>query len=122
LVHENITFNENGTVSYVPVRVCKPVDGKSVGDPYTDVVITPNLLLLGASGIASRHSRFAAYGFKVLAEGIDAKPILNMTVHDLLWGYEDPLINIASSLLPSVATFKKFGLIDRVSSIQRKFK
>lgn len=110
-----MTFNENGTVSYLPIRHCIPVVGKSVGDPYKDIVITPNLLLLGASAVAADHSKFAAYGFKVLAESLDAKPILNLSVHSLLWGYEDNLISMASNFLPSVVTFEKFGLIDRVS-------
>lgn len=80
----------------------------------TDIVVTPNMILLGASAVVSKHSTVASYGFKMLAESFNAMPLINLTVHDLLWGYEDPLLSIASTILPSFIHFKKFGIIDRV--------
>jgi scavenger receptor class B, member 1 len=112
--HQNVTFNDNGTVSYIIKRWVKPLEGMSKGNPKTDIVITPNIILLGASNIVSKHSNIAAYGFKVLSDSLNAKPILNITVEELLWGYEDKLLSIASTFVPSM-NFKKFGFMDRVS-------
>lgn len=41
--------------------------------------------------------------------------MLNLTVEDYLWGYDDPLVKLASNVIPSIITFKSFGLLDRVS-------
>lgn len=112
--NRNITFNENGTISYVTVRRQVPAVEQSVGNALKDIVFTPNFILLGAASVASR-SNLGAFGFKVLAESLEAKPILNMTVHDLLWGYEDRMLSVASKILPSILTFNTFGLLDRVS-------
>jgi hypothetical protein len=42
----NTTFNENGTMSYIPVRRVKFIPEKSVGDPVTDIIVIPNIPLL----------------------------------------------------------------------------
>jgi hypothetical protein len=46
LEHMNTTFNENGTMSYIPVRRVKFIPEKSVGDPVTDIIVIPNIPLL----------------------------------------------------------------------------
>lgn len=46
---------------------------------------------------------------------MDAKPILNISVYDYLWGYEDALVKLVSGVLPNYIDFQKFGLLDRVS-------
>lgn len=118
LEHKNVTFNKNGTISYEIHRHIKHVQQKTTGDVYKDTVYTTNVLLMGASTVAARHSKVAAYGFTVLAQGLNANPILNMTVHDLLWGYEDNMINLAAKFVPSILNEKKFGYLARV--IQKK--
>ena len=109
-----MTFNNNGTISYEIHRHQKHVQQKTIGDVYKDTVYTTNVLLMGASTVAARHSKVAAYGFTVLARGMNAKPILNMTVHELLWGYEDDMINLAAQFVPSISNDKKFGYLARV--------
>jgi scavenger receptor class B, member 1 len=114
LEHKNPTINENGTITFQIVRTIVPVEKPGAADPFTDIVYTPNFLFLGASTYAAKLSKMAGYGFNVLAQGLDAKPILNMTVEKLLWGYEDRMINVASQFLPSLLPTNKFGLLDRV--------
>jgi hypothetical protein len=114
LEHRNPIFNENGTITFQIVRKVVPLKKPGAADPFTDIVYTPNFLFLGASTFAGKLSKVAGYGFNVLAQGLDAKPILNMTVEKLLWGYEDKMINLASQFLPSLLPTKKFGLLDRV--------
>lgn len=41
--------------------------------------------------------------------------MLNLTVNDYLWGYDDPLVKLAADVIPSIITFDTFGLLDRVS-------
>lgn len=43
-----------------------------------------------------------------------SQPFLNLTVQDYLWGYNDRLVLLASSIVPGIIPFKKFGLLDRM--------
>jgi hypothetical protein len=114
LEHKNVTFNENGTLSFVPTRVQIPVPERSIGDPMTDIVQVPNIAMLGISSAAAQFSIFAALGISGIVKSMNAQPILNLTVNDFLWGYEDPLIRLASNLVPNIIHFEKLGLLDRM--------
>lgn len=52
--------------------------------------------------------------FNSLVEYQDSKPILNLSVKEFLWGYDDNLVKMASNVLPTWINFDKFGLLDRV--------
>lgn len=41
--------------------------------------------------------------------------MLNLTVDDYLWGYDDPLVKLAANIIPNIITFDSFGILDRVS-------
>lgn len=59
------------------------------------------------------------YPFVQLANYLGSKPILNITVHEYLWGYDDDLISLAGTVVPSYIDFDKFGLLDRVRNYPR---
>lgn len=54
-------------------------------------------------------------GLATLARYLDSQPLLNLTAHEYLWGYDDPLVRLASTILPNWIPFSKLGLMDRVS-------
>lgn len=115
LENKNATFHENGTLSFVPHRYSIPIPERSVGDPRKDIIIAANLPLLGISSATLDMSTFAALAFSTLAKSTNAKPMLNLTVHDYLWGYQDNLVSLANTVLPDYINFERFGLMDRVS-------
>lgn len=90
---------------------------RSVGDPRKDIIVSANLPLLGLSSATLDMSTFAALAFSTLAKSTNAKPILNLTVHDYLWGYQDNLVSLANSVLPNYINFDRFGIMDRVRNI-----
>ncbi|XP_035775238.1 scavenger receptor class B member 1-like isoform X1 [Anopheles albimanus] len=114
LEHRNSTFNPNGTLSFVPVRRQVFVPERSIGDPKEDRIMIPNIALLGVSSAAYRMSTFAALAVAAALRPLGMPPILNITTHDLLWGYDDPLVKIASTLLPDIVHFQKLGVLDRM--------
>lgn len=114
LEHHNATFNANDTLSYNPLRRVKFIREQSVGDPNTDMIVSPNIPYMGITAAASSISIFMAFAVRTLVRQFDAKVMLKVSVHEYLWGYEDPLVNIASKLVPSVINFQKFGLLDRM--------
>jgi len=57
------------------------------------------------------------YPLVQLANVMGAKPILNISVYDYLWGYEDSMVTLASGIVPNFINFQKFGLLDRVNKL-----
>ncbi|XP_018315153.1 scavenger receptor class B member 1 [Mycetomoellerius zeteki] len=114
LVNDNITFNDNDTISYVPRRTVVYVPEMSVGDPMEDIVNVPNIPYLGISSALSDAGFIVNYPIVQLANLMNTKPILNISVYDYLWGYEDSLVKLASGIVPNFINFQKFGLLDRM--------
>ncbi|XP_066584676.1 scavenger receptor class B member 1-like [Prorops nasuta] len=114
LENENITWNDNGTISYSPKRSVFYVPEMSVGDPEVDLINVPNIPMLGISSALHDAGFLINYPLARLAHMLDSKPILNITVYDYLWGYEDNLVRLASGIVPNFINFRKFGLLDRM--------
>lgn len=116
LSNHNVTLNEaNNTITYTPRREYVFVPERSVGDPKLDYIRNVNIPYMGVTTAATSLSMFAALGLSALTKRLNAQPILNVTVHDYLWGYEDHLVHLASKFVPSLIDFPNFGLMDKVS-------
>lgn len=114
LVHENITFNDNNTMSYIPRRTIVYIPEMSIGDPAETVINVVNIPYLGVTSALSDAGFMVNYPIAQLANFLKTKPILNITVYDYLWGFEDPLVKLASGIVPNFINFQKFGLLDRM--------
>ncbi|XP_034234473.1 scavenger receptor class B member 1-like [Thrips palmi] len=114
LENTGVKFNENDTVTYTPKRNVFPVPELSVGDPRTTVVIAPNLALLGLASSLHNSSIFTNIAFATLTSYLDTQPFLHLTVHDFLWGFDDPLVHLASKLFPKWIHFPRLGVMDRM--------
>jgi len=68
------------------------------------------------STVAAKYSAFAALGISTLVKTFKARPFLNLTVYDWLWGYDDNLVRFVNTVLPDFITFERLGLMDRVRS------
>ncbi|OAD57791.1 Scavenger receptor class B member 1, partial [Eufriesea mexicana] len=112
--NQNVTWFKNNTISYIPKRQILYVPEMSVGDPEKDMVHVPNIPLLGISSTLSDSGFLVNYPWMSLVNILDSKPLLHLTVHDYLWGYEDALIHFASGVVPNFIDFQKFGLLDRM--------
>lgn len=105
----------------MPDRYSIPLPHLSIGDPTKDVITTVNLALLGFSAASIKLSTFAALAFSTIAKSTNSKPLLNLTVQDYLWGYDDKLVSLGHAALPSFITFDRLGLMDRVRSSEFHF-
>ncbi|XP_055628673.1 protein croquemort [Toxorhynchites rutilus septentrionalis] len=114
LENHNSTFNANGTLSFTPTRRQVFVPERSIGDPREDKIIVPNIAYLGVSSAAYRMSTWASLAVAAALKPIGMTPFLNISAHDLLWGYDDPLVKVASTILPDIIHFKKIGILDRM--------
>ncbi|XP_043924462.1 scavenger receptor class B member 1 isoform X1 [Protopterus annectens] len=105
----NITFHENSTVSYREYRRYYFWRNMSIGGE-DDIVCLPNMLVLGSSILMENKSYLMKLAMSATFKAFDEKPFIKKTVGEILWGYEDPLVDFLNKFFPNMIPFKgKFG-------------
>ncbi|XP_025893265.1 scavenger receptor class B member 1 [Nothoprocta perdicaria] len=106
----NITFHDNGTVSFLEYRNLFFRPELSLGSE-DDYIVVPNMLLMGAAVMMENLPNFVKLLLSGALAGLKQEAFMNRTVGELMWGYEDPLIDTLNMLVPGLIPFKgKFGL------------
>ncbi|GAB0094391.1 scavenger receptor class B member 1 [Sergentomyia squamirostris] len=121
LSHENITFNDNGTISTTPRHPLEWQEELSEGNSEADVFILPNIALLSIAQVAAEKSYFVRLPVNILIRQTDSKPLVKMTAREFMFGYESPLVTLGYHALPNWISFKKVGLIDRMYDFEGDF-
>ncbi|MEQ2252200.1 hypothetical protein ILYODFUR_019316 [Ilyodon furcidens] len=104
---DNVTMVENGTkVSAYNTKSFVFLRDKSVGDPTVDIITTVNIPVWVAM---NKAQGFKAFFMAMMIKGTKSGFFINRTVHELLWGYEDALMERISKSTPEVG--KVFGLM-----------
>ncbi|XP_050349575.1 lysosome membrane protein 2-like [Nymphalis io] len=119
--NENLTvYKDRGVMTMNPKTVLKFLPEQSVAH-YKDVkVMAPNIALIAISTLlADNMGYFANVGAYYSISALGSKLFINITAEGLLWGYNDPIVTIASRLLPGWIDFGKIGIMDRFYA-QRK--
>uniref|UniRef100_S4RAT2 Scavenger receptor class B, member 2a n=1 Tax=Petromyzon marinus TaxID=7757 RepID=S4RAT2_PETMA len=110
-IRQDIVFYENHTVSATLPKSYVLVPEQSVGDPMTDKITTVNIPLMTLVEMV-RHSFLPQKWLDIILTvvAIMHKETLfqSRTVHELLWGYEDPILAQIHKFLDSVNP--NFGL------------
>ncbi|XP_067862370.1 scavenger receptor class B member 1-like [Heptranchias perlo] len=106
----NITFNENYTVSYRVYRQFHFDPERSAGNE-SDELVLPNMLALGVAILAEKLSPFMKVMFNAAMKEFNQTAFFKKTVQEIMWGYDDELINFLKKLFPNLLPFKdKYGL------------
>ncbi|NXD07239.1 SCRB1 protein, partial [Nothocercus nigrocapillus] len=106
----NITFHDNGTVSFLEYRRLFFRPELSAGSE-DDYIVVPNILLMGAAVMMENLPNFVKLLLSGALAGLKQEAFMNRTVGELMWGYEDPLIETLNVLVPGLMPFEgKFGL------------
>ncbi|KAB0800229.1 hypothetical protein PPYR_05969 [Photinus pyralis] len=117
LFNINSTFNDNGTISFIPKRRLEFQPQHSIGNPDVDKLLLPNLALLGMSAALSEHSMFVQLGLSSLSSYYGMEPFNHITVTDFLYGYDDPLVSLANDFVPNWIDFSRLGILDRIMAL-----
>ncbi|XP_043272835.1 scavenger receptor class B member 1-like isoform X2 [Venturia canescens] len=113
MVHSNVTFNDNSTVTAIPRHPLTYIREKSVG-AEDDLLILPNIALFSIANVMRDSSYLTRWGLNVLIRQTDTQPLVKMTAKEFMFGYESTLVTLGNTLLPSWIKFDKLGLIDRM--------
>ncbi|KAM4649497.1 scavenger receptor class B member 1 [Amazona ochrocephala] len=106
----NITFHDNDTVSFLEYRTLffQPELSNGREDDY---IVVPNILMMGAAVMMENLPTFVKILLSGALAGLKQEAFINRTVGEIMWGYEDPLIDAINAIVPGMIPFKgKFGL------------
>ncbi len=108
-------YSEDDTVTYKNVKTFKYLkeSSRSVQD---DIIVMPNVPLHAAGASMKDADSWTLMGFQAaidLLQGNDTEPVfVRKTAHELIWGYDDKLTELASTFMPSPGlASSKFGLM-----------
>ncbi|KAJ0182901.1 hypothetical protein K1T71_000877 [Dendrolimus kikuchii] len=107
----NITENDNGTLSFHYRRTYTFQPDLSVGAD-DDAVVVPNIPMLSATSQSKHAARFLRLAMASIMDILKIKPFVEVSVGQLLWGYEDPLLKLAKDVVPKEQKlpYEEFGL------------
>ncbi|KAJ8706232.1 hypothetical protein PYW08_010858 [Mythimna loreyi] len=107
----NITNNQNGTLSfnYKRTYTFRPDLSTGLDD---DAVVVPNIPMLSATSQSKHAARFLRLAMASIMDILKIKPFVEVSVGQLLWGYEDPLLKLAKDVVPKEQKlpYEEFGL------------
>ncbi|KAK2583551.1 hypothetical protein KPH14_009505 [Odynerus spinipes] len=108
----DIKFNENDTVSY-KIRKRFVFSSKLSAGSEDDVVVVPNIPMLSATSQSKYAARFLRLAMASIMDTLKIKPFVEVSIGQLLWGYEDPLLKLAKDVVPKEQKlpYDQFGLL-----------
>ncbi|XP_023576256.1 scavenger receptor class B member 1 isoform X2 [Octodon degus] len=102
--HDNdtVSFRENGSFHFQP--------DKSRGSE-SDYIMLPNILVMAASAMMEHRPAGLKLLMTLMFTTMGQRAFMNRTVGEIMWGYDDPLLDFLNKYLPGTLPFKgKFGL------------
>ncbi|XP_060533282.1 scavenger receptor class B member 1 isoform X2 [Cylas formicarius] len=114
MTHENVTFNDNGTLTTNPSHPLVWVPELSEGRREDDLLILPNIALLSIADVASKKGLFTRLGLNVVIRQTKSEPLVKMTAREFMFGYKSTLMTLGNTFMNSWIYFDKLGLIDRM--------
>ncbi|XP_017882563.1 scavenger receptor class B member 1 isoform X1 [Ceratina calcarata] len=107
-----VKFNDNDTISYKVKKQFKFSPELSVGSD-DDLVVVPNVPMLSATSQSKHAARFLRLAMASIMDILRIKPFVEVSIGQLLWGYEDPLLKLAKDVVPKEQKlpYDQFGLL-----------
>ncbi|MBN3295511.1 SCRB2 protein, partial [Amia calva] len=108
-MRENVTFIENGTKVFAKnPKSFVFLPEMSVGDPEVDLVRTVNIPAVSVMD-AVKSSFWLSSLVSIWMNSIGVEMFMTRTVHEILWGFKDPLLTRLHPMKPEIEEY--FGLM-----------
>ncbi|XP_017771039.1 PREDICTED: scavenger receptor class B member 1 isoform X2 [Nicrophorus vespilloides] len=109
---KNIRFHDNGTLTFNQEKIYVFDESLSAGFEE-DVVVVPNIPMLSATSQSKHAAKFLRLAMASIMDILKIKPFVEVSVGQLLWGYEDPLLKLAKDVVPKEQKlpYEEFGLM-----------
>ncbi|MED6257026.1 hypothetical protein ATANTOWER_006973 [Ataeniobius toweri] len=107
---ENVTFLENGTKVYaLNPKSFVFVPEKSAGDPEVDIIRTVNIPYVAVMNELESYTFLLRTMVSMYVSSLGVDVFMTRTVHEILWGFKDPLLSKIHKMKPEVD--EHFGLM-----------
>jgi hypothetical protein len=74
-------------------------------------------LFQGIISTLSEAPFFLKLGLNILIRRLDSQPVLKMSVYNYIWKNSDPILKLASKMVPSMVPMDNLGVLDVVSLV-----
>ncbi|XP_028161803.1 scavenger receptor class B member 1-like [Ostrinia furnacalis] len=115
LIHSNIHFNENSTLTYTARRYPIYLPGENSIDLNATLVV-PNLAILGIASYLHDANYLVRTGFRLLVNSHGSKLFVKKTIYEYLWEYREPVLDTSKSLVPGLVPVSNMGMLARIYS------
>jgi len=113
LIRMNMVMHQNGTLTYEQKKIYHWIGG----NPADEVIVVPNVPLMFATALVRDLNFAMRFSLSTVLSTLHEKPFVNVTAGGYIWGYDNPLFEMAKPLLMLQRNilFDKFGLLAMVS-------
>ncbi|XP_075885843.1 scavenger receptor class B member 1 isoform X1 [Nelusetta ayraudi] len=112
---DNITFNDNYTVSYMEYRSYYFEPSMSAGNE-SDIITIPNMLVMAAAVMMENRPIFLRQLVSSTIGYFKEEAFVTKPVGELMWGYESKLVKFLKKYLPDLPLSEKFGLFSEFNN------
>ncbi|XP_059057207.1 scavenger receptor class B member 1-like [Achroia grisella] len=113
LLHSNIVFNENSTMTYTAKRYPIYLPNENTVDLNATLYV-PNLALLGMSSYLHSANYFVLTAFRLMVTTHGSKFFLKKTVYEYLWDYREPILDTSKNMAPGLVPVNNMGMLARI--------
>ncbi|CAB3233775.1 unnamed protein product [Arctia plantaginis] len=113
LLHSNVTFNDNSTMTYTAKRFPIYLPDENQIDLNATITV-PNVAVLGMMSYLYNYPYIVRALFRGLVNLHRAKPFVNRTIYEYLWNFKDPVLEASSNLAPGLVPVNNAGMLDRI--------
>ncbi|CAK1546464.1 unnamed protein product [Leptosia nina] len=117
LLHYNISFNENGTMTYTARRFLIYLREENTIDLNATITV-PNLALLGIASRLYNANYFVRTGFTILVNSQPTGFFVNKTIYEYLWENRESILDTTKTVAPYMVPTTNMGML---YSIYRDF-
>ncbi|CAH1407841.1 unnamed protein product [Nezara viridula] len=108
----NISFNDNGTLTYSENRIHEFDPISSIGD-LDDIIYTPNVPFMSAAAQGAEKGVLTQIALAAFLKGLDTRPFLPVNILEFVDGFDDDFSIVARKLTSILKgqTPPKFGML-----------
>ncbi|XP_038221646.1 scavenger receptor class B member 1-like [Zerene cesonia] len=105
---------ETGTMWYTPKINARFIPDMSIAHPSNVNLTMPNIAMLTISSLVSSYPYWTRLAYNVMVNQLHSTSVMNVDADSFLWGYDEPTIAMAHTILPGWINFERLGVMDRL--------
>ncbi|XP_044763949.1 scavenger receptor class B member 1-like [Coccinella septempunctata] len=113
LTHDDVRFNDNGTMTYVATRRAIYLPDENTID-LNQTITVANLPVLGMASYFWDSPFFEKFAFNMLVSSANSNVTTKTTIYNYLWNYTDPIVEMGKNIAPKLVPVNNLGMLARI--------